>query len=318
MAAAPDTTPAKLVDLRHLSQQDLDSLLVEETRIWQRDLHWDYRASAELVQRFVRMNTLQGQALMLGSEAAGYVYHVHEDRKGLIGGLFVKERFAAAGYEQTLLASAVEALFRMPLLRRIESQLMMMRHAGQILLPRPDQARKFARRFLSLDLTQGGWAVGEVPGIRFEPWSELRFDEAAGFIAACYEGHVDGILNDQYRTRQGSRRFLLNITQYPGCGVFQPETSGFAMDGDRMVGLVLTSTVGPEVGHITQICVLPGLRGRGLGTALVQRTAHAMHLDGRTEVTLTVTAENRGASQLYDRLGFKELKQFHALLWDRR
>ena len=71
----------------------------------------------------------------------------------------------------------------------------------------------------------------------------------------------------------GALKFLKNIILLPGCGQFRAETLPlcFAQPGsDELVGAVLTSEVAPGVGHTTQICVLPGYQGHGLGRMLMQ------------------------------------------------
>ena len=60
-------------------------------------------------------------------------------------------------------------------------------------------------------------------------WSEADFSPAAAVITTAYRGHVDGEINDQYRTVNGSMRFLNNIVRFPGCGVFDNDSSFVAV-----------------------------------------------------------------------------------------
>ena len=78
-----------IVDLRELRADDLEPLLEEETRTWDETLDWDFHKSADLVRRFVDMSALNGAALMVDDEVAGYMYYVLEEDKGLIGDLYV-------------------------------------------------------------------------------------------------------------------------------------------------------------------------------------------------------------------------------------
>ena len=56
--------------------------------------------------------------------------------------------------------------------------------------------------------------------------------------------------------------------------------------------------------HINNVAILPGLRGLGIGTALMMRVfAEAQRLGAR-RATLEVRASNEGARRLYERLGF--------------
>jgi len=56
--------------------------------------------------------------------------------------------------------------------------------------------------------------------------------------------------------------------------------------------------------HINNLAIRPRLRGRGLGTALVQAVlGHAVAVGAR-RATLEVRESNAGARRLYERLGF--------------
>ncbi len=58
--------------------------------------------------------------------------------------------------------------------------------------------------------------------------------------------------------------------------------------------------------HINNLAVVPELRGRGLGTRLLEAViAEAAHL-GASVVTLEVRASNEPALQLYQSAGFKQ------------
>jgi len=115
----------------------------------------------------------------------------------------------------------------------------------------------------------------------------------------------------------GARRFLFNIVQYPGCGAFFPPACWLALERftGRVCGVSLASLVRPEVGHITQICVSPSLRGQGLGYELLRRSLETLALSGAARVSLTVSAANESAVSFYNRLGFFVLHSFPALVW---
>jgi ribosomal protein S18 acetylase RimI-like enzyme len=87
--------------------------------------------------------------------------------------------------------------------------------------------------------------------------------------------------------------------------------------GDDLIAAVLTSEVSSGVGHTTQICVLPGYQGHGLGRMLMQTSMEALRGMKFRELTLTVTTENRSAVQLYEKLGFVTIRTFTAGVWPR-
>ena len=86
---------------------------------------------------------------------------------------------------------------------------------------------------------------------------------------------------------------------------------------DELLGAVLTSEVSPGVGHTTQLCVIPGHQGHGLGRALMVTAVDALRGLKFHELTLTVTSVNHSAVQLYEKLAFKTLKSFTAGVWPR-
>lgn len=320
MATAPDASLDRIVDLRYLPQHELSALLALEVAAWREQLHWDFASSAELVARFVKMHALQGFGLVVNGQLAGYSYYVTEDHKGLIGDVFVAPDIASPAHEYRLLDATLNAIMRVPAVRRVESQLMMLRHGHHMTLPVAASADRFGRQFMSIATD----ALNVLPRVQFsdrvafEPWHEGRFEEASSFIAHSYRTHVDSVLNDQYRSAPGARRFLLNITQYPGCGQFVRERSMFAVDrqNNRILALILVSSVAAKVGHITQVCVSPQARGQGIGYELIRRALEGMRQDGKVEATLTVTSNNESAVRLYERMGFQTIKTFQAFVWD--
>src|SRR5215469_4255355 len=119
-----------LVDLRTLTARDLNALLDEEIAAWRNELEWQFDQSASLVRRFVDLRALNGYALVENGEVTGYVYYVLEDNKGLIGDLYVREAWRTPTRESRLLLAAVNAIIPNRRVQRIESQLLMLRHAA--------------------------------------------------------------------------------------------------------------------------------------------------------------------------------------------
>jgi ribosomal protein S18 acetylase RimI-like enzyme len=129
---------------------------------------------------------------------------------------------------------------------------------------------------------------------------------------------VDSEINDQYRTLSGSLRFLNNIVRFPGCGTFDPESSFVAVERDShaLAGVILCSRVRHDVGHVTQVCVLPEYRKRGLGKLLMAATIRNLKQRKFSGLSLTVTEANRRAVDLYHHLGFETKRVFDAFVWE--
>src|SRR5579863_10648603 len=120
MAAVSDAPVWRILELRHLRAGDLNPLLDEETQVWAETLDWDFRSSAGLVRRFLEMQALNGFALLMNGYAVGYCYFVAEERKGLVGDLYVMKDYLSVENEERLLTAVVQGLMKTPLIRRIE------------------------------------------------------------------------------------------------------------------------------------------------------------------------------------------------------
>jgi ribosomal protein S18 acetylase RimI-like enzyme len=319
MAAVPEAQVPELVDLWQVRVEELDPMLEEEVLSWREQLDWDFRASAELVRRFIEVHALNGFALLAGEEAVGYSYFICEEHKGLIGDLYLREQFRTPDNERRLMEAVIDQLIHTRGVRRIESQLMLARTGQRRQLPWSGYAQTYLRNFMMYELS-GAEELRPQRGERvtYEPWSERRQEEAASLIAAAYRGHIDSQINDQYRSAEGARRFLFNIIQYPGCGTFFQPASWVALDraSGRVGGLSLTSLVAPEVGHVTQICIGPGLRGKGVGFELLRRSLVSLAESGAERASLTVTSANENAVALYETVGFRTVRKFPAFVWD--
>ena len=83
-----------------------------------------------------------------------------------------------------------------------------------------------------------------------------------------------------------------------------------------MCGISLASLVAPECGHITQICVTGAARGTGVGYTLLRQSLAIFQEMGCHSGSLTVTAANEDAVRLYERVGFRTVRQFLAYVWE--
>ncbi len=321
MSALPETALPELVELTQLGPNDLDPLLAAEIDVWKRRFCWDFRPSADLLRRFLQLRALYGYALRLHGEFIGYSYYVCEARKGLIGDFFVRDEYAGVAQELHLLRAVVSALVQTPGLRRIESQLMLIRTPpGAAAFPLHSHLLRHDRFYMEANHAAIRALPITVPTfrVRFVRWEDRFMEDMAHLLSAAYRGHVDSEINDQYRNIPGARQFLNNIVRYPGCGRFAPEASLLALDAStgRVCGMCLASHVSDKAGHITQVCVLPALRGVHLGYEMVRQTALRLFEGGTQSVSLTVTCANMDAVRLYQSMGYVIQASFPALVWE--
>ena len=323
----------QIVDFRQIHSRALEPHFQEEARHWRDELYWDYLPSIDLIRKFIDTRSLNGYLAMKDGRPAGYGFYVLEDHKGLIGGLFVssqlqhtaitKDHQAVSAKDQQalitkeLLSEMFSALRATPLLQRIEAQLMPF---GTELDPAflSQYFRLHKRQFMLLNLAEANLSGKPLSaGLRLEPWSDRAFESAARLIQLAYADHVDGAINDQYRSEAGGMKFLRNIVILPGCGQFLPEASFLVCPAtnDSLIGMILTSTVQERVGHTTQICVMPGYQKHGIGRVLMEQSILALRRRHYERLSLTVTAVNSSAVDLYEHLGFRTIKRFAAGVW---
>lgn len=311
----------EILDLRHFSSGDLRPLLEEEIEVWARLLSWDYSGSAEMILRYVDARILPGYAAIERGRICGYAFFVYEGNKGVIGDLFVGNHGRtpdSSEVESRLLLHVIETLQQSPGIHRVEAQLLVY-ESGAVVRAFTEQGfSRHARIFMLLRLSDPIRQIAPLDKeIEIRRWSEQDYQSAAAVITSAYRDHVDADINDQYRSLSGSLRFLNNIVRFPGCGTFDPESSfiAFHRRAKSVIGLILCSRVRQDVGHVTQICVLPEFRSHGIGEALLAAAAANLRQRAFSLLSLTVTEANTRAVELYRHLGFDTKRVFDAFVW---
>jgi ribosomal protein S18 acetylase RimI-like enzyme len=312
----------EILDLRHFSAVDLRALLDDETQVWSRQLSWDYSGSAEMILRYIDAKILPGYAAIERGRIFGYSFFVYEGSKGVIGDLYVTNGNRLPDSRQVelkLLTHVIETLQQSPGIHRVEAQLLA-HEANAVARPFLEQGfQRHPRLFMALPLSKvPAVAPPTHPEVEIRHWTDADYQPAAAVITAAYRGHVDAQINDQYHTLAGSLRFLNNIVRFPGCGVFDAECSFAALDRKtrNLIALILCSRVRNDVGHVTQVCVLPEYRSRGIGESLMAATMSNLRKRSFSMLSLTVTEANLRAVNLYRRLEFETRKIFDAFVWE--
>ena len=248
---------------------------------------------------------------------------MYEGSKGVIGDLYVVNGNRlpnAREVELKLLTHVIETLQQSPGIHRVEAQLLA-HEANSVSRPFLETGfQRHPRLFLTLALGKAAprRKVSAHPEVEIRPWTDADYQPSAAVITAAYRGHVDAQINDQYHTLSGSLRFLNNIVRFPGCGVFDAESSFVALERKTrsLIGLILCSRVRKDVGHVTQVCVLPEYRSRKVGESLLAATEGNLRKRSFALLSLTVTEANARAVALYRRLNFESKRIFDAFVWE--
>lgn len=320
MATALVSPPElRLVDLRELRSDDIEPLLAGQAHRWLNKFHWDFTSTQNVIRRFLDGRNLHGYALAEAGRLEGYCYFIQDGDKALLGDLYLQDPESNPNGESLLLRRTLEAAALYPGVRRIEGQLLDL--AGEIcglqLFSRPIEIfdRLYMLRNGLLEFPQQRPAVS---GGRLRRWRESDLEGVSRLIAGAYVGHVDSLINDQYRSALGASRFVFNTIRHTGCGSFLPEASIVADRRFRSapLGVCLCTQVAEDAGHVAQLCVDTTARRQGLGHALLDESMRALSRLGCDAVSLTVTASNEGAIRLYKDLGFTIRRRFPAFVWE--
>jgi ribosomal protein S18 acetylase RimI-like enzyme len=315
----------EILDLRHFSAATLRPLLAEESRVWSDRLRWDYRSSANLLLDYLDSHVLPGFVAIERDRLCGYIFCVYEQAKAVIGDVYGATSLCADPHkvEAKLIYHLIELLQASPGIDRIETQLLLHSHGEHAHAFTQAGFEVYERLFMELNLQDGRTAAPSpaLPqNLELRSWREGDFPAAGRLISLAYQGHLDARINDQYQTSAGSMRFLHNIVRFPGCGIFDAEVSRVIVHKDQrgqdeIVAMLLCSRVADETAHVTQICVTPAYRRHRLATILMHECAELLRRARFAALTLTVTAANAPAVELYRGLGFTTRHTFDAMVW---
>jgi len=308
----------EVVALSRFKSEVLHDLLEEEKEEWTRNLRWDYSQPLQIITRLMDSSTLSGYVALKDGIPAGYVFYLEEDRNGLIGDCYVARRFAGSGIEEALLDVTVEALKANRNIDRIESQFISFKAWRCEAFFHRHCFKLYERYFMTRDCDRLA-AVAPDTDVEVRAWNAANIETAAQLTLLAYQEIVDREISFHYQSLQGCRNFLAGIIERPGCGNFMKDASFCAWhrQSGEMIGFVLTSAVSPLNGHIPQILVSRRFQGRGVGGRLLNQAIAVLCFKRYQTVSLSVTAENAPACQLYRRFQFDILVRFQTSVWKR-
>jgi ribosomal protein S18 acetylase RimI-like enzyme len=170
-----------------------------------------------------------------------------------------------------------------------------------------EHRRTFRR--MHLDLSDGVPGPRDVPGVVLAPFdgTDQAWRDLHAVMEAAFADHF------AYAPMSAERfRAATEADPSPDRDLWR-----VAMLGEQMVGAVVTSGRNAESGggYVRELGVLPSLRGRGIGAALLTQTFTDYRALGRTWVQLAVDTENgSGAVSLYEAVGMRSDREVHAYM----
>jgi GNAT superfamily N-acetyltransferase len=170
----------------------------------------------------------------------------------------------------------------------------------------------YFRRFrMEYDLRQPLFAEPALPpSYSLVAWSDELREAHAAVKFRCFQAEMDANIFPSLGSRDGCRRLMTEIARRPG---FVPEATWllehWPADARKpeQCGTIQGVSDG-ELGAIQNVGITPPHRGKGLGTVLLWHALAGFRRAGIGRAYLEVTAQNRRACRLYERLGFRQTK----------
>lgn len=170
--------------------------------------------------------------------------------------------------------------------------------------------RRYYKRYrMEFDLKRSHVPEYALPdGVRWQMWDSSVCDEHAMVKFRSFHETVDAEVFPAFRTYSGCKVLMRSLSERTK---FLPATTWLAVSemnsivGPVPVGTIQGLTESQYVGAIQNVGVVPEFRGFGIGKALLVRSLHGFREAGLKRVTLTVTAKNRSALNLYQLCGFR-------------
>lgn len=175
----------------------------------------------------------------------------------------------------------------------------------------------FKRFRMQIDLYEAP-AVPELPaGYDWVPWDDALVESHAEVKFWSFHGEIDAAVFASLSDQSGCYQLMTEISRKPG---FLPAATWLVACAAGFCGTVQGVSDRNGLGAIQNLGVLPGHRGRGLGSALLLKALEGFRRSGLALAFLEVTAQNDAAVRMYRRLGFRSRKTIykaveeHALL----
>ncbi|MFN2590769.1 MAG: GNAT family N-acetyltransferase [Actinomycetota bacterium] len=135
--------------------------------------------------------------------------------------------------------------------------------------------------------------------------------EGRPFVAEQDERTLFEVLQESFRGQWGHHEARFDEwTANLKTDRFEPELCYLAADGGRVVGAVI-GVDREDQGWVNELAVLPGWRGRGIGSFLLRHAFSEFRRRGADRVLLNVDSENEaGAVRVYERVGMRVRRQW--------
>jgi ribosomal protein S18 acetylase RimI-like enzyme len=332
--------------LHETKPEEFTQIMQAEIETWNKNYFWNFIPQAYTILQAIKKGLVFGYVLYVDDVIRGYCFAFGDENKVRIGGLFTDFQYATWSNAETLLKltdGLIHGLF--PNVRRIEAQFP--HYSGRAITPVLVKLgyNIYLRMYMAFDLNnlQAKFPINE-PSFYIGGWNRYYEKEIPNVLKDAYIEHYDILMNDQLKTREGAKKYITDILINQEYGPFLEMGSTMAVskmdfvqtefispkglfenylsdtvniEVFNLIGIMLMTQCNYNVAHIAQIAVIKSAQKRGIGEDLLRTGLHQI-LGGRwSQVTLTVSENNKGAVRLYEKIGFYRHQTFLAATWNK-
>src|SRR5215475_12874212 len=298
--------PSRLtpIDWRTLSAERVAPLYAAEIERWESALEWDTAQDWDEVEKGRQLGTVAGIVMINETGAiAGWCYYLLHKRALQIGSFIASsDAVAQAMMDAVLVEENRAAVDTVTLFAFADT---------------PNLAAALRSRGLAVDRY---WYLGRelqrVPPPRLTDVRKWRMDDVqatAELLARSYDARDESRPFAPRGLAEEWIEYVQQLTTGTGCGRLITEASVCVPGGpNRLLAVGLVTRIAEGTSHLVQLAVDPQMRGRHLGSQLLENVCAAANLAGCTRMTLFVGGRNSRARSLYESHRFENMASFIA------
>ena len=298
--------PSRLtpVDWCTLSADRVKSLYAAEIERWSSALEWETAKDWEEVEKGRQLGTVSGVVILNETGAiAGWCYYLIHKRALQIGSFIASSDAVAQAMLDAVLRDEI---------RSVVDTVTLFAFADA-----PNLAAALRLRGLAVDRY---WYLGRelqraapprLPDVR--KWRLDDVQATAELLQRAYEGRDESRPFAPRGMAEEWTDYIQQLTTGTGCGRLMADVSVCVPGGpNRLLAVALVTRISEGTAHLVQLAVDPQMRGRHLGTQLLEIACSAANQAGCTRMTLFVGGKNSRARSLYESHRFENMASFVA------
>jgi len=274
--------------------------------MWSHDLTWSFEPTRARLEEALNAGALSGFAVRDDLGACAYATYAINDGQGIVGALFASARARGRGLEDRLAGRVLDALLAgNP--RVIDGQTLFS-SLPDLLQPFVQRGFQSASR-LYMAVERRDWVEKHRDRPKVLPSKPVHRNDFRAVSRLVFRAHQESRALDassSFDTPESCERILGQVMLDHVCGPFDSMGSRrMEVNGDLVAASLLTWPL-DDVAHISEVATAPSHRLMGLARQCVAESlASAFERQEARSVTLSVTASNQPAIDLYTSLGFR-------------